>query len=135
MRWRISLKGTPEGAGLIPNPISAAPGFIIDNVHVMAGVPKIMQAMLDAVLPDLVGGPPMLAKTIMCNTGEGTVAAALAEIQARFEAVDIGSYPGQTATGFHTQLVLRSADPAALDAASDAVFQAVAAQGGAPHYL
>ena len=84
---------TPEGAALIDNPVSAAPGFQVENVFVMAGVPKIMQAMFESLRERLVGGDPLLSRSIACQLPEGKLAQGLGEIQARHEGVDIGSYP------------------------------------------
>ena len=74
---RLRMARIPEGAVLIENPISAAPGFSIGNVHVMAGVPAIFQAMVASLLPRLTGGRPMLSQTLKVMQGEGVVAAPL----------------------------------------------------------
>jgi molybdenum cofactor synthesis domain-containing protein len=118
---RMRMARIPEGATLIANPVSAAPGFQIGNVFVMAGVPKIMNAMMDDVAPRLSRGVPMLSRNIEFLGGEGDAARPLGEIQKRFPSVVIGSYPFQTPEGFGTNLVLRSRDAAALDQAHDAV--------------
>ena len=107
----------PKGADLILNPVSAAPGFRMGNVFVMAGVPKVMQAMLEEIAPLLTKGVPMQSRTIEFRGGEGDIAKPLGEIQQRFPAVIIGSYPFQAPDGFATNLVLRSRDDAALAAA------------------
>jgi molybdenum cofactor synthesis domain-containing protein len=118
---RMRMARIPEGATLIANPVSAAPGFQIGNVFVMAGVPRIMNAMMDDVAPRLSRGVPMQSRSIEFLGGEGDAARPLGEIQKQFPAVVIGSYPFQTPEGFGTNLVLRSRDPAALDEARDAV--------------
>ena len=118
---RMRMARIPEGATLIANPVSAAPGFQIGNVFVMAGVPRIMNAMMDDVAPRLSRGVPMQTRSIEFLGGEGDAARPLGEIQKQFPAVVIGSYPFQTPDGFGTNLVLRSRDPAALDEARDAV--------------
>jgi molybdenum cofactor synthesis domain-containing protein len=118
---RMRMARVPEGATLIANPVSAAPGFQIGNVFVMAGVPRIMNAMMDDVAPRLSRGVPMQSRSIEFLGGEGDAARPLGEIQKQFPAVVIGSYPFQTPEGFGTNLVLRSRDPAALDEARDAV--------------
>jgi molybdenum cofactor synthesis domain-containing protein len=118
---RMRMARIPEGATLIANPVSAAPGFQIGNVFVMAGVPRIMNAMMDDVAPRLSRGVPMQSRSIEFLGGEGDAARPLGEIQKQFPAVVIGSYPFQTPEGFGTNLVLRSRDPAALDGARDAV--------------
>lgn len=118
---RLRMARIPEGATLIANPVSAAPGFQIGNVFVMAGVPKIMNAMMDDVAPRLSRGVPMQTRSIEFLGGEGDAARPLGEIQKQFPAVVIGSYPFQTPEGFGTNLVLRSRDSAVLDEARDAV--------------
>lgn len=130
MRQRMA--NTPEGAALIDNPVSTAPGFQVDNVYVMAGVPRIMQAMLDNVLPTLVGGPKMLSRTVIAELGEGVIAGGLRDIQNQFPGIDIGSYPAYTNEGFRTSLVLRGTDAAELETASDAVRQLVRSLGVEP---
>lgn len=107
---RLRMARIPHGAQLIDNPVSAAPGFTIDNVHVMAGVPRIMQAMFDSILPTLRQGAVIESVSVLCNLGEGTIAAPLRDLQARFPDVDLGSYPGQMDGKFRVALVARSAD-------------------------
>jgi len=114
----------PQGANLIDNPISGAPGFQISNVYVMAGVPAIFEAMLENLLPTLEHNQPMLSKTIDSPLPEGTIAPYLAEIQARHPATQIGSYPHYDAasqSGFKVELVVRSRDEGALAAAEIAI--------------
>ncbi len=114
---RLRMARVPKGAILIDNPVSKAPGFQIGNVFVMAGVPKIMQAMLEQVVPRLTKGVPMQSRAIEVLGGEGDLAKPLGEIQSRYPTVIIGSYPFQSVAGFATNLVLRSRDFPALDAA------------------
>jgi molybdenum cofactor synthesis domain-containing protein len=105
---RMRMARVPDGATLIHNAVSKAPGFRIGNVFVMAGVPRIMQAMMEALSPQLSGGVPMLSRSIDFQGGEGDVAKPLGEIQARHPAVVIGSYPYESPSGYATNLVLRS---------------------------
>ena len=114
---RMRMARVPAGARLIANPVSKAPGFQIDNVFVMAGVPKIMQAMLEDVAPRLTKGVPMQSRKVEFLGGEGDIAKPLGDIQQRFSTVVIGSYPFESPSGFATNLVLRSRDEAALAAA------------------
>ncbi len=114
---RMRMARIPKGAVLIENPVSIAPGFQMENVFVMAGVPKIMQAMMDVVSPRLAKGVPMLSRTVEFLGGEGDIAKPLSHIQDRFADVVIGSYPFQAPDGFATNLVLRSRDGAALEKA------------------
>lgn len=114
---RLRMARIPEGATLIDNPVSAAPGFIIVNVHVMAGVPKIFEAMVASVLPGLTGGAPLLTQNLDVHRGEGDVAAPLAEVAAQFPDLSLGSYPFQRGGAYGTNVVVRGADGARVDAA------------------
>lgn len=129
---RLRMANTPEGSILIDNPVSGAPGFQVENVFVMAGVPKIMQAMFESLRDRLVGGPPLLSRNILCSLPEGTLAGGLAAIQERFPAVDIGSYPSYATTGFGVAVVLRHTDPSVLDAAAEEVKALVRELGATP---
>ncbi len=118
---RMRMARIPEGATLILNPVSKAPGFKIGNVHVMAGVPKVMNAMMDEIAPTLSRGKPVLSRTIRFEGGEGDIAKPLKEVQDQYPKLSIGSYPFEGAGGFATNLVLRGRDEATLAAATDAV--------------
>jgi molybdenum cofactor synthesis domain-containing protein len=114
---RMKMAETPEGAELIDNPVSVAPGFIVENVHVMAGVPKIMQAMLDVLKPRLKGGAVVRSRTLVVFKGEGDMAQALSAIQGRHPLIDIGSYPFFRMDKPGTSIVFRGDDMASIDAA------------------
>jgi molybdenum cofactor synthesis domain-containing protein len=119
---RLRMARFPAGAEPIENPLSAAPGFSIGNVHVMAGVPAIMQAMLDALRPRLRTGSRMMSRSLAAGLKEGDIGGPLGAIQAAFPDVAIGSYPAfDPPAGFSTTLVLRSRDATRLDAAEAAV--------------
>jgi molybdenum cofactor synthesis domain-containing protein len=122
---RMRMARIPHGATLIHNSVSKAPGFRIENVFVMAGVPKVMNSMMDAIAPQLSGGIPVLSKTIRFEGGEGDIAKPLKEVQEQFPMLSLGSYPFESERGFNTNLVLRGRDEAALGAAVLAVKQAV----------
>jgi molybdopterin-biosynthesis enzyme MoeA-like protein len=107
----------PEGARLIENPVSAAPGFSIGNVHVMAGVPAVFQAMLASVLPALRGGAPLLSQSLRIGRPEGDLALALGAVAAEFADVGFGSYPFLRDGVAGVNIVARSPDPQRLDAA------------------
>ncbi|MDB4222495.1 molybdopterin-binding protein [Granulosicoccus sp.] len=92
---RLRMARIPEGASLVENAVSAAPGFQLENVFVFAGVPRIMQAMLDSVLDRLDEGQVLHSITVLCQLGEGTIASALRALQLQYPDVDIGSYPGK----------------------------------------
>ena len=114
---RLRMARIPDGADLIDNPVSAAPGFRLRNVHVMAGVPSIFQAMVRSVLPCLVGGMPIQSETVRINRGEGDIAADLSELAQTYPDVSMGSYPFQKDGVYGTNLVLRSSDKDKLAAA------------------
>jgi molybdopterin-biosynthesis enzyme MoeA-like protein len=122
----------PVGASLVDNPVSGAPGFQIDNVFVMAGIPAIARAMFDGLRHRLKGGPPMLARTVVSNLGEGLIATDLGKIQELYPDVEIGSYPFHRRGVFGSSLVLRSTDATRLDQAADAVRALVRRLGGEP---
>jgi molybdenum cofactor synthesis domain-containing protein len=118
---RLRMARIPKGAALIDNPVSKAPGFQMGNVFVMAGVPKIMNAMMDDVAKRLAKGIPMQSRNVEFLGGEGDAAQPLAEIQKRFPTVVIGSYPFAAPDGWATNLVLRSRDESVLNDALAAV--------------
>jgi molybdenum cofactor synthesis domain-containing protein len=118
---RLRMARIPAGADLILNKVSAAPGFRIGNVHVMAGVPSIMQAMLDEVAPTLKTGVKMLSETVRADLREGDIGTPLAAIAKAHPEVTIGSYPFQDDRGPNSNIVVRSRDPGKLAAAKAAV--------------
>jgi len=132
---RLRMANVPEGATLIDNVISAAPGFRLENVHVMAGVPQIMRVMLDSVKDTLVGGVRVMSKTVLCTLGEGTVASGLAALQKKYPEVDIGSYPQYNRGNYRVSLVLRATEMDILETATFAVAALVRDLGGAPEIL
>lgn len=118
---RLRMARIPAGADLIENPVSKAPGFMIGNVIVMAGVPAIMQAMLDNVAPKLRTGTPMQSVSIPAGAKEGDIAEGLGAVARDYPNTIIGSYPSYVDGKFDTQVVVRSRDPLALEAAAQAV--------------
>lgn len=119
---RMRMTRMPKGAKLVPNKVSAAPGFWIGNVIVMAGVPSIMQAMLDEVAPQLKTGIKMMSETVRADCREGDVGTELGEIAKAYPEVMIGSYPFMDdVRGPNTNIVVRSRDPARLAAAKTAI--------------
>lgn len=124
---RLRMARIPEGADLIVNSVSAAPGFRLGNVHVMAGVPIIMRAMLEAIAPTLKTGKKVLSLTVKAAVGEGTLGGALGELQTQYPDVKMGSYPQMGANRVMTELVLRSSDAARLHEAAEKVREMVAA--------
>jgi molybdenum cofactor synthesis domain-containing protein len=119
---RLRMARIPEGADLIENPISKAPGFRIGNVFVMAGVPSIMQAMFDIIAPSLQTGARMIIETIEAEgLAEGIYAEGLGQIASSNEGVSIGSYPSFSTSGFRNQIVVRGKDPEAVASAAAAI--------------
>lgn len=112
---RLRMATLPRGSELIPNPISKAPGFKIGNVHVMAGVPRILQAMFDAIAGSLKGGPVLISHSVVGDVAEGKIGDDLAALQKAHPDVEIGSYPGQRPDGtFRNAIVVRGLDRARL---------------------
>ena len=111
---RLKMADMPEGATLIYNPVSAAPGYKMENVYVMAGVPRIMQAMFDGIKHSFKGGAPMLSASVSAFVTEGSIAEDLGRIQTQFPTVEIGSYPFVRQQKLGTSLVARSTDSEAL---------------------
>ena len=118
---RQRMARMPEGSRHIDNPVSTAPGFIVDNVHVMAGVPNIFQAMLDNVLPQLRTGAKMQSRTVPCPYGEGDIGVALGVVQKAHPETVIGSYPKFDGQFYSTDIVIRARDVENLDPAEAAV--------------
>ncbi|GLK57523.1 molybdenum cofactor synthesis domain-containing protein [Methylopila capsulata] len=118
---RLRMARIPFGADLIANKVSKAPGFRLENVFVFAGVPSIMQAMLDEVGPTLAAGVKVLSESVRADAKEGDIATPLGAVQKAHPGVAIGSYPFVDEGGFNTNIVIRSRDPEALAAAKAAV--------------
>jgi molybdenum cofactor synthesis domain-containing protein len=128
---RLRMATIPRGAELIANPISKAPGFRMENVYTMAGVPRILQAMFEGVAASLKGGPILLAHTVVGNVAEGRIGDALGAIQARNPDLEIGSYPGQRPDGsFRNAVVVRGLDRARLAAVAADVATLIRSLGG-----
>ena len=127
---RLKMADVPVGATLIANSVSAAPGYVIGNVHVMAGVPNIMQAMLAEILPTLHGGSTVASVSVTTDVLEGTLAEGLTAIQNRYPHTDIGSYPNFVNGKGITTLVVRSPDAEANKAANAEIITLIAACGG-----
>jgi len=126
---RLRMAQVPQGARLLENPVSKAPGFWIGNVLVMAGVPKIFAALVDSALPFLTGGSPVATATLIVSVGESLLTYMMAEIEAGAAGITVGSYPYFRAGAVGTSIVLRGADLAALEAAVSALKAALAAAG------
>ena len=118
---RLRMARIPEGARLIDNPVSTAPGFTLENCHVMAGVPEVFQAMVAGLLPGLRGGAPLLSRSLLVMAPESSVADPLRALAEAHPEVSLGSYPFTAGGRYGTYLVVRSTDAAALDAAFSAL--------------
>ena len=132
---RLRMANTPKGAALVKNPISTAPGFRVENVYVLAGVPMVMQAMLENLKSELIGGKTMLSRAVASYIGEGNMAAGLSALQDKYGALDIGSYPFYKAGNrFGTTIVLRHTDADLLESAVQEVAALMTSLGGEPEF-
>lgn len=121
---RLRMARIPADATLIENPVSSAPGFTIENVHVMAGVPSVFKAMVASVLPTITGGAPLLSKTLTVYRGEGDIAGPFGALAEVYPALSMGSYPFQRDGKYGANLVLRGQDADLLDEAMGKLKQA-----------
>ena len=126
---RLRMARVPEGAELIPNRMSGAPGIRIGNMFIMAGVPHITAGMLDALTGTLEGGAPLVSRTIGCWVAESEVADLLRTAESAFEGVQIGSYPFFREGRVGANFVVRSTDPDTVEACVAHLTTALAAQG------
>ena len=126
---RKRMARIPDGAELVANSVSAAPGFMIENVIVMAGVPRVMHVMLDDVVSRLRTGAKMLSRTVRVERPEGLVAPGLGQVQEAHPDVQMGSYPFYEKDLLGTHVVLRSIDESLLSDALGAVWQMLKAEG------
>jgi molybdenum cofactor synthesis domain-containing protein len=130
---RQRMATMPRGATLIDNAISVAPGFSIGNVHVMAGVPRIMRSMFDSLAPRLAGGPPIVSHAVHAEgLAEGRIAEGLAAVQARYPALDLGSYPYYRPQGNGVAIVAKGNDGGEAVRAIAEVTALMAQLGAAP---
>ena len=132
---RLKMTEVPEGATLVENALSVAPGFRIGNVFVLAGVPSVMRSMVEWLLPQLERGAVMMSRTLDCYLPEGTVAKPLGEVQDRFPDLEIGSYPFFRGDRYGCSLVLRGTDGAMLSEGAEALYAMVSGLGGEAHWV
>lgn len=123
---RLRMARIPDGAVLIDNPVSTAPGFTIENVHVMAGVPSVFHAMVASVLPTLTGGAPLLSETLTVHRGEGDIAGPLGALAQAYPGLSMGSYPFQRDGKYGANIVVRGQDRGLLDEAMGKLAEAFA---------
>lgn len=126
---RLKMAWMPTSAELIDNPVSAAPGFRIENVFVLAGVPKIMQAMFDRVAELMQGGAPVLSNTVTCGLPESVMAPGLKDLQDRYPAIEIGSYPHYRGGVQGLSLVLRGTNVEVLETATNDLVSLIESHG------
>ena len=129
---RLRMAQIPVGGELLENPVSFAPGFRMENVYVLPGVPRIMQEMFDAFAGELQGGAPLLARTVTAFVSESEVADPLRALQDEHEDVEIGSYPFLRGGRLGTALVARGTDPAAIAAVASRLVEIVESCGVTP---
>src|SRR5579864_5288515 len=129
---RLRMAQVPEGASLLLNPISRAPGFRIGNVFVLPGVPQIMQAIFSELKHRLKGGAKVLSRSVSCTLGEGTIAQDLAALQERYGDLEIGSYPYFRRSDFGVTLVVRGTDRARIGSAIEELKALIRKCGGDP---
>jgi len=129
---RLRMAAMPPGAELIPNPVSTAPGFQMENVFVLPGPPLVLQAMVEGLRNRLVGGPPIVTRAVSAELAEGTIASGLADIQARHARLEIGSYPYFREGKLGVNVVLRGTETDALAEALAEVTQLLEGLDGAP---
>jgi molybdenum cofactor synthesis domain-containing protein len=115
---RLKMATVPEGSTLIENRVSSAPGFRLDNVFVLAGVPVIMQAMFETLEDQLQAGAPIRSRTVTAPLGESRLAEGLTNVQRRFPGIGIGSYPFARDGRVAVSIVLRGTDETMLDGAA-----------------
>ncbi|MBB3948711.1 molybdenum cofactor synthesis domain-containing protein [Rhizobium skierniewicense] len=131
---RRRMARMPRGAQHIVNPVSVAPGFIVENVYVMAGVPQVFQAMLDNVMPTLRTGAKVLSQAVHSPYGEGDIGTPLSAVQKAHPQTSIGSYPKYDGQRFSTEIVVRAREADALSAAArdvEAMLETIAQQKAA----
>src|SRR5262252_10455819 len=129
---RLRMAMVPEGAVLLPNPISRAPGFQIGNVFVLPGVPSIMQGIFEQLKHRLAGGDKVLSRSVSCHLSEGTLAKELGALQDRYADLEIGSYPYFRRGDFGVTLVLRGTDRQRLATATEELKTLISRLGGDP---
>ena len=129
---RLKMADLPEGAALIDNPVSWAPGFNIENIYVLAGVPTIMESMLEGLIPQLKGGPPLLSMSLSCDMAEGAIASDLRDLQENYPMIAIGSYPYMREGKYGTTIVLSGTNELLLKKALEDVRTIFIQAGGSP---
>jgi len=129
---RMKMAHVPVGATLVANPISKAPGFRLENVFVLAGVPIIAKCMFDSLKSELIGGDRVHSLTISAELPEGRLASGMEEIENRYAHLEIGSYPYYRNGRFGVSIVLRGTNTDTLSSAGDELRELMQSMGGTP---
>lgn len=132
MQSRLRMAQVPQGSGLIANATGGPPGFYKDNVYVMAGIPRVMQAMLAGLDGELRSGAIVIGRSVSAFLAESEIAEALSRVQDEFDDLSIGSYPFMRESRYGTNLVIRGIDRARVDQALNRVVQAIKKAGAEP---
>ena len=127
---RLKMADIPEDCELIENPVSGAPGFQLNNVFVLPGVPKIMQSMFDGITDRLIGGDPILTASVITNMREGQIADRLTELQNQYPQISIGSYPFFKNQKFGVNIIMRTTDENILSVAKSDIQTMITSLGG-----
>ena len=127
---RRRMARVPHGGILVDNPISVAPGFQMENVFTFAGIPKIAEGMFQSMKHRLVGGAPMVSRTVRTDLPEGIIAEPLGTLQKSYADLDIGSYPGFRNGKISVSLVLRGTDDTRLAAATSELMGTIRGMNG-----
>ena len=127
---RLKMADIPVGSQLIENPVSGAPGFQLDNVFVLPGVPKIMQVMFDGLTDRLVGGDPILTESIVTNLREGQIAEGLLILQREYPDISIGSYPFFKDRKFGVNVIIRGTRQDSLDTLKQKIIDLIISLSG-----
>ena len=133
MESRLRMARIPQGAELVENSTGGPPGFRVENVIVMAGIPAVMRAMLATLEGQLDAGPVIHSRSVTAYLGESEIARGLGEVQARYPDIDLGSYPFFRDDRYGASLVMRGADPGRLEAMLVEVSQLIVEAGAEPH--
>ena len=132
MTSRLLMARVPEGASLVDNPTGGPQGFAMDNVYVMAGIPRVMQAMLSTLEGVIEHGSVVSSVSVRAYLGESQIATELGALQEQSPDVDIGSYPFSKDGRYGTVLVVRGTDPARLETVADAIRNLIIKAGETP---
>ena len=135
MESRLLMARVPEGAGLIDNPTGGPQGFFVENVYVMAGIPRVMQAMLSSLEGSLNSGSVVHSYSLRAYLGESQISEPLGKVQEKFSSLDIGSYPFLLNDRYGTMLVIRGTEMEMIKSAADSISEIIVQSGETPEDL